>query len=172
MNNTSIMLLVFFIIPVLSIKILSIGDVEEDEEFKITIKKFPPLMTSQFSFCWWMKIASIDDFQYLGTDDDTSIEIWNGVGQPFWVNDIWTFSFPRRLQIAPHIWIFICIISDKTDRTMEFYLNSERMYEEEMTMFFDNFEWETEFLSKNLKFMGLWSGDLTEEDIASLYSAI
>ena len=64
---------------------------------------------------------------------------------------------------------------------MEFYLNSERIHKEEKPMFFENFEWETEFLSKNTKFIGqsssynitgfsVWSGYLTEEDIASLHT--
>ena len=54
------------------------------------------------------------------------------------------------------------------------------IYKEEMSMFFDEVEWETEFLRTNIKFMGqspsnnitglsLWSGALRAEDITSLY---
>ena len=64
---------------------------------------------------------------------------------------------------------------------MEFYLNSERIHKEEMSIFFDNSEWETEFLTNNIRFIGkgspynitglsVWSGALTEEDIANLFT--
>ena len=105
MNNTSAIIFAFFVFPALSIKILSIGDVEEDQKFNITIKNFPLLMTSKFSFFWWVKIYSKGDNQYLGTDGvgGPSIAIWDGVGQTFWVDGIWAFNYPRRLQVVPHI---------------------------------------------------------------------
>ena len=182
MNTSSIIILAFFIFPALSLKILSIGEKEEDEEFNITIKNPPPLIHSEFSFCWWVKYLHHGYHVYLGNyDEGKSILIKDqGYGKYLWLNSIWEISFPGNLQITPHTWMFFCIIFDKNEKTLEFYLNSLMIYKEEMSMFFDKVEWETEFLRKNIKFMGqspsnnitglsLWAGALRAEDITSLY---
>ena len=183
MNHTTITIFAFCIFPALSLKILSIKDVEKGQHFNITIKNPPQVRTSQFSFCWWVKLGQRGIHTYLGNNDPTYIQIWDdyGNGKILWVNNIWDIRFPAKLQILPHTWTFFCIICDKNERTFEFYINAIRIYKEEMSMFFDNVDWETEFLRNNIKFIGessphnitglsVWSGDLTEEDITSLYT--
>ena len=158
MNNTTIIIFAFCILRALSLKILSIREKEEDEEFNITIKNPPPLMNSEFSFCWWMKYPRHGYHVYLGNYDGVSILIKDyGYGKSFWLNGIMDISFPGNLQILPHTWGFFCIILDKNERTMEIYLNSIRIFNQEMQDFFDlldQVEWETEFVRETIQFIG------------------
>ena len=184
MNNTKIIFFAFCILRALSLKILSIKDVEKGKQFNITIKSPPLLKTSEFSFCWWMKFSHRGFHWYLGNGnkDSNTIQITDmGIDNGIWVNDIWDINFPGKVRILPHTWTFFCLICDKNKRTIEFYLNSIRIYKEEMPILFDGILWETEFLRNNIMFNGeksphnitglnLWSGSLKQEDINSLYN--
>ena len=140
MTNISILIFAFFIIPSISLKLLSIKDVEETEYFNITIKDTPWLKNAKISFYWWVKLFRFGSHTYLGDDQDKRsiyIKGYSENGRSLWVNNIWEMSFPGKLQIIPHIWLFFCINLDNNEKTMEVYLNSIRIGKKEMPIEFD-----------------------------------
>ena len=109
MNNITIVIFAFCVIPSISLKILSIKDVEENEDFNITIKNPPRLKNAKFSFYWWVKLFKYGSHIYLGNDQDEQSIYIKGFSEnvrSLWVNNIWEMSFPGELQIIPYIWVF------------------------------------------------------------------
>ena len=163
---------------------LNIRNVEEKDEFNITINDPPQLRTSKLSVCWWVKIVQLDYYSYFGIEDGVSFRVYDywGNGNSLFFNDgNLEIYFPDDLQIIPHTWTFFCITFDNDEEIVEIYVKSRKVYVGKISEVFADVEWEMEFLKKKVKFsvydytgnltgLSLWSRVFTTENVISLYS--
>ena len=136
MSSLSIFVfLCFHTVVVLSINVLEIKNIEEEQSYNVTIK--PPIMlkSSMYSICCWIKLKQRRFYFDLLPLDDRVMKLKSYIyvyGNSLYIyidsKDDHVILLKPDQRFLPHVWYLLCVSIDARKMKLEFFINDKEVY--------------------------------------------